>query len=100
MISVNKLLLHTDFNQKLDEYSSTMALPWQHWMPQKTFVFRMEAYKLILKVKRCHVPNAYRFSILGRKLSLWVDSTPGPLRVKEETTRTPMYGSPPSPSKN
>ena len=32
----------------------------------------------MLKVTKFHVPNAYRFSILGGKPSLRADSTPPP----------------------
>ena len=65
VILASKLLFLTDFDQKLDEYSSTMALPRQHWITQKNNVFRMKDNKLILKVTKFHVPNAYHFSTLG-----------------------------------
>ena len=47
MILASKLLFLTDFGQKLDEQSSTMALPWQHWITQENNLY--SKWKLISK---------------------------------------------------
>ena len=49
---------------------------------QGKFVFKMKAYKYILKVTKFQLPTAYHFSTVEGKSSLWADSALGLLRVK------------------
>ena len=50
-------------------------------------VFKLKAYKIIMKVKKFQLPTYYRFSMADGEMWLWVDP-PGLNRVKlkEQTT--------------
>ena len=41
-------------------------------------VFKMKAYKYIIKVTKFELPTAYRFGTAEGRTSLWADSAPSP----------------------
>ena len=49
-------------------------------VPQDWFVFRMKAYKYMVKVTKFQLRTAYRFSTAAGKPNLWADSAPPPPR--------------------
>ena len=77
MILAEKLQFPTDFSQKFDKHSSTVVLSWQHLSVRlDLYVFKLKAYKIILKVRKFQLPTYYRFSTAEGEIWLWVDSPP------------------------
>ena len=56
---------------------ATVDVPWD-W-----FVFRIQAYSYIVKVKKFELPIAYRFSTAEVITSLWADSALPPFRIEK-----------------
>ena len=58
----------TNFSHKSIKHSSTIVLPWKHWVSHETqYVLKTKAYKFILKVRKFQLPTVYSFSRAERE---------------------------------